>query len=277
MRTSTRAAVSVLLAWLAIAAIGPLLPWDPDAVDLPNVLAPPSLSVPLGRDDLGRSVAARLAAGAAVSFAVASAVVAVAAVVGVTLGLLAGWRGGAVDLLLVRTMDVFLAFPGMLLAIALAGTLGAGLGNIVIALALVGWVGFARLTRAQTLSLRRRDHVLVARAMGVPAPVIVLRHVLPLAAAPLIVEATFGLAGVIVAEAGLSFLGLGIQAPSASWGSMIRDGTRYMLVAPHLVVVPGLALMSVVVALNLLGDRLRDRYQMHARSASAASTIQGRT
>lgn len=265
MRVSTRIALAVLGGWLVLAAASPLVSGNANTVDLPAVLSGPSLHSPLGRDDLGRSVAERVVSGAAVSFGIASAVVAVAAVVGITLGLVAGWHGGMIDLVLVRIMDVFLAFPGMLLAIALAGTLGAGAGNVVIALAVVGWVGFARLTRAQTLSLRRRDHVLVARALGVPAPVIVVRHVLPLAAAPLIVEATFGLAGVVVAEAGLSFLGLGVQAPSPSWGSMIRDGTRYMLVAPHLVLVPGIALMSAVVALNVLGDRLHDRFQRHER------------
>jgi peptide/nickel transport system permease protein len=137
--------------------------------------------------------------------------------------------------------------------------MGPGLDNLVIALSVVGWVGFARLARAQTLSLKQRDHVAAAVALGTGQAVILWRHLLPLIAAPLIVEATFGIAGMVIAEAGLSFLGLGIQPPAASWGSMIRDGTGYMLMAPHMVLAPGLAILLVVFSLNLLGDRLRDR------------------
>ena len=145
-----------------------------------------------------------------------------------------------------------------LLAIALAAVLGPGVENIVFALSVVGWVGFARLSRAQVLSLKRRDHVLAARVLGASRWRIITRHLLLLSVAPFIVEATFGVAAVIVSEAGLSFLGLGVQPPDASWGSMIRDGARYMLVAPHMVLVPGLSLALVVLALNLLGDKLRD-------------------
>ena len=153
---------------------------------------------------------------------------------------------------------MFLAFPGILLAIALAGILGPGIENVIFALAAVGWVGFARLARAQTLSFRHREHVLAAVAMGSGPTRVLIRHVLPLIAAPLIVEGTFGVAGIIVAEAGLSFLGLGVQPPDASWGSIIREGTRYMLVAPHLVILPSMALMLVVLSVNMLGDTLRD-------------------
>ncbi len=158
-----------------------------------------------------------------------------------------------------------MAFPGILLAIALASILGPGLNNLVIALSVVGWVGYARLARAQILSLKTREHVLAAKALGVGESTIILRHLLPLAAAPLLVEATFGVASVVVAEAGLSFLGLGMQPPDASWGSMIRDGARYMLVAPHLVAVPGLAIFVVVLAVNIVGDRLRDAWDPRHR------------
>ena len=167
--------------------------------------------------------------------------------------------------MIVRIVDIFLAFPGILLAIALAGILGPGIENVVIALAAVGWVGFARLARAQTLSLKNREHIQAAIALGCRLPRIVLRHLLPLLAAPLIVEATFGVAGAVIAEAGLSFLGLGVQPPAASWGSIIRDGTRYLLVAPHLVIAPGVALMLVVLSVNLLGDRLRDWMDVRTR------------
>ena len=143
--------------------------------------------------------------------------------------------------------------------------LGPGIDNVVIALSTVGWVGFARLARAQVLSVKTRDHVQAAVALGAGQARIVTRHLLPLVSAPLIVEATFGVAGVVIAEAGLSFLGLGVQPPAASWGSMIRDGARYMLVAPHLVMAPGVALMLVVLSVNLLGDRLRDRLDVRGR------------
>ena len=156
-----------------------------------------------------------------------------------------------------------------LLAIALVGLLGPGIGNLVFALTLVGWVGYARLARAQVLSVKGREHVLAARALGARTPRIVLRHLLPLISAPLLVEATFGVAAVVVAESGLSFLGLGVQPPDASWGSMIRDGVRYLLVAPHLVLAPGVALFLVVLSVNLLGDGLRDRLDVKTRRGIA--------
>jgi peptide/nickel transport system permease protein len=204
--------------------------------------------------------------GARTSFLVAVGVVSTSLVVGTLVGALAGWLGGLWDRLMGRVIDVFLAFPGILLAIALAGILGPGIGNAVVALAAVGWVGFSRLARAQTLSLKHREHLQAAAALGAGLPRLLGVHLLPLLAAPLIVEGTYGVGAAVVAEAGLSFLGLGVQPPAASWGSMIRDGTRYLLVAPHLVVVPGLALMLVVLSVNLLGDRLRDRLDPRHRT-----------
>jgi peptide/nickel transport system permease protein len=256
--------IAILLLWGLGALLGPALPLAPNQIALPKILEGPSWASPLGTDDLGRPVLDRLIVGARTSFLVATGVVTLSLFIGVLVGGLAGYLGGWWDLTLMRLIDVFLAFPGILLAIALAAVLGPGLGNLVVALAAVGWVGYARLTRAQVLSLRERDHVLAARALAVAGPRILVRHLLPLAAAPLIVEATFGVASVIVAEAGLSFLGLGIQPPAASWGSMIRDGVAYMLVAPHLVLAPGLALFAVVLAVNLAGDQLRDRLDVRA-------------
>ncbi len=259
MKRAEVVARAIIGSWLLVAVVAQLWPPAADLISLPGILAPPGSEAWLGRDDLGRSVLARLAAGAGISLEVALVVVGVTALFGTALGLVAGWCGGVVDVLLLRLTEIFLAFPGILLAIALAGVLGPGISNVMIALCVVGWVGFARLARAQTLTVKQRDHVQVARALGVAPPRIVLRHVLPLIAGPLIVEASFVCAAVIVAEAGLSFLGLGVQAPTPSWGSMIRDGARYLLVAPHLVLMPGLALASLVVAINLLGDALRDR------------------
>lgn len=247
-----------LLLWIVVALVGPWLPLTPNAVDLPAILAGPGPGSLLGSDDLGRPVLDRLLVGARIAFLVGFGVVALSALVGVLVGGISAFAGGWVDLVLVRLIDVFLAFPGILLAIALAGILGPGIDNLIIALSVTGWVGYARLTRAQILALKERDHVTAARALGVGPGRILFRHLLPLALAPLIVEATFGIAGVVVAEAGLSFLGLGVQPPQASWGSMIRDGVSYMLVAPHLVIAPGVAIAWVVFSVNLLGDRLRD-------------------
>ncbi len=256
--TGLRLSLLVLVAWAMVAALAPWLASAPEQIHLPSILSGPGSDAWLGFDDLGRSVGDRLIAGARTSLLVALWVVSVSLAVGALVGTLSGWWGGVWDQVLVRIIDAFLAFPGILLAIALAGVLGPGIENVVIALAAVGWVGFARLARAQTLSLRHRGHVLAAEALGVASPRILRFHLLPLLAAPLIVEATFAVAAVVIAEAGLSFLGLGVQPPAPSWGSMIRDGTRYMLVAPHMVIAPGLVLLMVAVSANLVGDSLRD-------------------
>ncbi len=258
--------LGVVLVWLAMALGGGWLGLEPHRVDLPRILEGPHTGAWLGHDDLGRPLLDRLVVGARTSFLVAVAVVSLSLVVGSLVGTASAWLGGVWDHVMVRVIDIFLAFPGILLAIALAGILGPGIENVVLALAAVGWVGFARLARAQTLSLKHRDHVQAARALGTRGGTIILRHLLPLLSAPLIVEATFGVASVVIAEAGLSFLGLGVQPPAASWGSMIRDGTRYMLVAPHMLLAPSVAMMLVVLAVNLLGDRLRDRLDVRYRA-----------
>ncbi len=255
----TRAApLLVLAAWTALALLGPWLPLEPNRVDLPRVLAGPGAQGWLGFDELGRPLLDRLVAGARTSCVVSLSVVALSLALGTLIGASSAWIGGFLDHAVVRIVDVFLAFPGILLAIALAGILGPGIDNVVIALAAVGWVGFARLSRAQVLSVKEREHVRAAIALGAGFGRILRLHLLPVIAAPLIVEATFAIAGVIIAEAGLSFLGLGVQPPEASWGTIIREGTRYMLVAPHLVLAPALVIAAVVLSVNLLGDRLRD-------------------
>lgn len=248
----------VLLFWLAFAVLAPWLGFKPDAIDLAHILDTPSFPAWLGKDDLGRDILARLLAGAEVSLTVAGLVTLITMTFGTALGLVAGYFGGWVDRLLMHVTDVFLAFPGILLAIAFAAVLGPGVDNLILALCLTSWVGYARLTRAQALSLRGRQHVMAAQVLGASTPRILLRHMLPLLAAPLLVEATFSIASLIIAEASLSFLGLGIQPPHASWGSMLRDGVRYLLVAPHYVLAVGLSLMSLVLAVNVLGDTLRD-------------------
>jgi peptide/nickel transport system permease protein len=261
MRTclSVKLPLLILAVWALLSVAAQYLPLHPDHIQLEHILAAPGGGAVLGYDDLGRSVADRLLVGARTSFLVSVWVVSLSLLFGTLFGTVTAYHGGWWERIAVLVVDIFLAFPGILLAIALAGLLGPGIGNVVIALTVVGWVGYARLSRAQVLSLKHREHVQAAEALGTPKWRIIRKHLLPLMAAPLIIEATFGLAAVVIAEAGLSFLGLGVQPPGASWGAMIRDGTRYMLVAPHMVMAPGMAILAVVLAVNLLGDRLRDR------------------
>lgn len=251
--------VLILAGWAILALFSRYLPLQPDHIQLESILAVPGEAALLGHDDLGRSMGDRMVVGARTSFLVAFWVVSLSLLAGALLGTASAYHGGWWDRVMVLIVDIFLAFPGILLAIALAGLLGPGVDNVVIALTIVGWVGYARLSRAQVLSLKHREHVQAAEALGTSKWRIIYKHLLPLMMAPLIVEATFGVAAVVIAEAGLSFLGLGVQPPEASWGAMIRDGSRYMLVAPHMVIVPGVAIFAVVLSVNLLGDRLRDK------------------
>lgn len=255
----------IVALWLLMALSGFWMGESANEVMLSRFLAPPNTQVWLGADELGRPVLERVILGAQTSLFVALGVVFFSAVIGTSIGVYSAYRGGWTDRIVTKVIDVFLAFPGLLLAIALAAVLGPGIENVVFALVVVGWVGYARLARAQTLSLRSREHILAARALAVPTWLILFRHVIPLLLAPLGVEATFGVAGAVISEAGLSFLGLGVQPPDASWGSMIKEGTRYLLVAPHLVLVPGIALMLVVLAVNLIGDQWRDYLDVKGR------------
>lgn len=249
----------ILASWLAVSLLTLVFHIDVKSLALDHILAAPGQGALLGYDDLGRSIAGRLMVGARTSLVITIAVVGFSFLIGTAVGVTSAWLGGAWDRTAVMIIDIFIAFPGLLLAIALAGLLGPGLSNAVLALTVVGWVGFARLARAQALSVKHRDHVLAARAFGVPAYRIMLRHIVPVILAPLVVQATFDLAGVVIAESTLSFLGIGVQPPQPSWGSMIRDGMHYMLVAPHMVLAPGVAIFLVVLSINVLGDRLRDR------------------
>jgi len=263
----TKFPVTILGAWVALAAVSVFFALPSQHIALNAMFsAPMEAGYLLGSDELGRSLAARLVDGARVSLLVAVVTVSISASLGTLLGVAAGYLGGWVDRIISSLIDIFLAFPGLLLAIALAGMLGPGIGNVIFALSVMGWVGYARLARNQVLSLKRREHVIAAVALGQPNGVIMRRHLLPLLMAPLLVEASFGVASAVIAEAGLSFLGLGVQPPQASWGNMIREGVRYLLVAPHLVLVPGLALSMVVLSANLLGDALRDRLDVTSRS-----------
>ena len=255
-----RAGVIVVLGAIVIAVLGPwLLPFDARHQELALRLAPPSWAHPLGLDELGRDLLARLALGARVSLFVGVSVVSVSALVGTIIGGIAGYLGGRIDLAVGRVMDVLLAFPGILLAIALVAVLGPSLGNVVLALVTIGWVGYARLVRGQVLKVRELEYVQAARAVGAPAARILARHVIPATFSTVSVQATLGMAGAIVAEASLSFLGLGVQPPTPSWGTMLDAGRSHLFDAPHLTIVPGAAIAILVMAFNFAGDALRDR------------------
>lgn len=252
--------------WLCAVVIGHLAGWDPNQIDLNAILQWPSAQHWLGTDDLGRDILARVIHGVQVSLMVTVIVTAVTLIIGLSIGLVAGYHGGRMDHLLMQLTNVFLAFPGMLLAIAFAAVLGAGINNLILALCLTGWVTYARLSRGQALALRQRLHVLAAESLGASALRVMLLHMLPLLISILLVEAAYSMASVMIAEASLSFLGLGIQAPHASWGAMLRDAVRFMLVAPHYVLTVGLCMMSLILAINLGGDVLRDKLDVRSET-----------
>jgi len=249
--------LTLLLIVTALAA--PLLSqYDPFEQNTARRLEAPSRQHLLGLDDLGRDVLARILYGARVSLRVGFSVVILASVIGVTLGAIAAYFGGWADTLIMRLTDILLAFPGILLAIALVAVLGPSLNNVIMALAVIGWVGYARLVRGQVLKVRELEYVTAAKALGARSPRVILLHVLPNVINPVIVMATLGLAGAILAEAALSFLGLGVQPPTPSWGAMLTAGRRYLGLANHLAIFPGAAIMLAVMGLNFLGDGLID-------------------
>jgi peptide/nickel transport system permease protein len=243
-----------------------LAPYDPYRVDLDNRLQPPGGAHILGTDELGRDILSRLLYGARVSLWVGIVTVAAAALIGVTGGLLAGYLGGYWDAVIMRVVDIFLAFPVILLAIAIVAVRGPGLNNVLIALALVYWTAYARLARSVVLTLREEEYTWAARALGASPPRIMVRHLLPNAIAPLVVLASLGMGNAILAEAALSFLGLGIQPPEASWGSMLNSGMQFLRDASFLSTLPGLAIFITVLGFNLLGDGLRDALDPRLRT-----------
>jgi peptide/nickel transport system permease protein len=256
--TNIGAGIVVLAVFLAV--FGPLLtPFDPAMQELALRLAGPTGAHVFGLDELGRDIFARVLAGARISLAVGLIVVSVSASVGILFGSVAGYFGGRVDEVISRIIDILLAFPGLLLAIALVAVLGPSLGNVILALSLIGWVGYARLVRGQVLRAREFDFVQAARALGAPTRRILLRHVIPTALPAVTVQATLGMGAAILAEAALSFLGLGVQPPTPSWGTMLYGGRVHLIDAPHLTIFPGLAIAILVLGFNFLGDGLRDR------------------
>ena len=252
--------VVLVLIFVLFALFAPwIAPQDPAHIDLPTRLSRPSAAHWCGTDELGRDILSRLIYGSRISMLVGSCVVAASLAVGLIVGSLAGYYGGRLDRFVnIVVMNAFLSFPGILLAIAFVAFRGPGIFNLVLALSLGGWVGYARLVRAQVLSAREREFVEAARALGASDLRVIVRHILPNIIQPVIVQAAIGMAGAILAEATMSFLGLGVPPPTASWGAMLNDGRAHLFDSPHLVIFPALAVMLAVLSFNFIGDGLRD-------------------
>ena len=256
---------------MAVVLAPAIAPHDPNDQDLIMVTVPPvweadgSTDYLLGTDNLGRDLLSRLLYGAQVSLLVAVVTVLLSGSVGVLLGLVSGFFGGRLDNVLMAIAEVQLAFPFILLAIAIISALGPSLPNTVVALAIASWVSYTRIVRAETLSQREREYILAARAIGSSNARILFRHLLPLMATPVLIVATLEIARMVVIESSLSFLGLGVQPPRASWGSMVADGRDYLLIAWWLPVLPGLAITFTVMGVNMLGDWLRDAFDPRLR------------
>ncbi len=243
-----------------------LAPQDPAHIDLPGRLASPSGTHWFGTDELGRDILSRIIYGARISLLVGGSVVTLSLFVGLVVGSVSGYYGGLFDRFVnIIVMNAFLSFPGILLAIAFVAFRGPGLFNLILALSLGGWIGYARLVRAQVLAVREREFVEAARALGANDLRIILRHILPNIMQPIIVQSAIGIAGAILAEGTMSFLGLGVAPPTASWGSMLNDGRVHLLDTPHLVLFPAAAVMLAVLAFNFLGDALRDLLDPRSR------------
>ncbi len=261
------AGVVLVVVFVILALFAPwIAPQDPAAISLPTRLDSPSRTHWLGTDELGRDILSRTVYGARISMLVGSCVVLSSLALGLLIGSVAGYYGGAIDRFVnVVLMNAFLSFPGILIAIAFVAFRGPGIFNLVVALSLGGWVGYARLVRGQVLAAREREFVEAARALGARDLRIIVRHILPNIIQPVIVQAAIGMAGAILAEATMSFLGLGVPPPTASWGAMLNDGRAHLFDAPHLVVVPAIAVMLAVLSFNFIGDALRDYLDPRAR------------
>src|SRR5246500_340152 len=268
-RHNPLAAIGVVLVvvFVIFAVFAPwIAPQDPAAIDLPSRLDSPSRTHWFGTDELGRDILSRVVYGARISMVVGGSVVACSLFLGLIIGSLAGYYGGGIDRFVnVVLMNAFLSFPGILIAIAFVAFRGPGIFNLVLALSLGGWVGYARLVRAQVLAVREREFVEAARALGAGDLRILLRHILPNIIQPVIVQAAIGMAGAILAEATMSFLGLGVPPPTASWGAMLNDARAHLFDAPHLVLFPAVAVMLAVLSFNFFGDALRDLLDPRSR------------
>jgi peptide/nickel transport system permease protein len=258
-------AAIVLVFLVVTAVVGPLfVASDPLAVDLDSLRLPPGKAHPLGTDHKGRDILARVVYGSRISLVVGIAATLCSLAIGVFFGLIAGYFGGKVDIVLSQVFDVFLAFPSLLLAIAISAVLAPGLSSAMLAITLVGWAGFARLVRGMTLSLKEQAYVEASRAIGATTGRVLFRHILPNALPLLLVAASLRVGGFILLESALSFLGLGVQPPAPTWGSMISLNRAYINSAPWMVIFPGLAISVTVISFNIVGDFLRDRFDPRA-------------
>jgi peptide/nickel transport system permease protein len=266
-------ALTLFLVIIALAAPW-IAPADPTAQNLPSRLAAPSVAHWMGTDELGRDILSRIIYGTRVSMIVSVSVVLGAGIAGLAIGALAGYFGGWFDRFVnIVLINAFLSFPGILLAIAFAAFLGPGLGKVILALVITGWAGYARLARAQILQAKEMEYVLAARSVGASDARILVRHLLPNILQPILVQATIAMAGAILAESTLSFLGVGVLAPNSSWGAMLNDARGHLFDAPHLVIFPALAVMTAVLAFNLLGDALRDWMDPRMRAYLIVTTL----
>jgi peptide/nickel transport system permease protein len=261
------AGVALVILFTLLAVFGPwLAPRDPAAIDLPSRLAAPSSAHWFGTDELGRDILSRVMQGARISMLVGGGVVSASLLVGLLMGSLAGYYGGKLDRFFnIVLMNAFMAFPSILLAIAFVAFLGPGIFKLILALSIGGWVGYARLVRAQVLAAREREFVEAARALGASDARIIVRHILPNIIQPVVVQAAIGMAGAVLAEATMSFLGLGVPPPVASWGSMLNDARSHLFDAPHMVIFPAVAVMLAVLSFNFVGDGLRDYLDPRSR------------
>jgi peptide/nickel transport system permease protein len=253
------AGLVVIVALFLISLSAALItPYDPDAIDAWNVLLPPSTSHWFGTDELGRDVFTRVIYGARVSLKVGFVAVGIAVVIGTVIGLIAGFYGGWVDAVLMRLVDIMLCFPTFFLILAVIAMLEPSIWYIMVIIGLTGWMGVARLVRAEVLSLKSRDFVLAARVLGASDRRIIFRHILPNALSPVLVSATLGVAGAILTESALSFLGIGVQPPTPSWGNILTSGKDYIEFAWWLSLFPGVAILVTVLSYNLVGEGIRD-------------------
>ena len=266
--------LAILVLLISIAVLAPYIaPYDPDAIEISRRLQWPNQDHLLGTDKVGRGVLPRIIFGARLSLLMPAIIVVISLTIGTTVGLLSGFKGGLVDSLLMRVVDIKSSFPGLLLTLAIIGMLGPGLFNAVIAMSISGWTGYARIIRGMTLSFREMEFIEAAKCLGASDRYILIKHILPNVVSPVVLLATLNMAGAILSLAGLGFLGLGAQPPTAEWGSMLSDSQGLIFSAPYLIFIPGIAIMITVLAFNLLGDGLRDA--MDPKSGGMADEMRG--
>jgi len=266
--------LAILVLLISIAVLAPYIaPYDPDAIEISRRLQWPNQDHLLGTDKFGRDVLSRIIFGARLSLLMPAIIVVISLTIGTTVGLLSGFKGGLVDSLLMRVVDIKSSFPGLLLTLAIIGMLGPGLFNAVIAMSISGWTGYARIIRGMTLSFREMEFIEAAKCLGASDRYILIKHILPNVVSPVVLLATLNMAGAILSLAGLGFLSLGAQPPTAEWGSMLSDSQGLIFSAPYLIFIPGIAIMITVLAFNLLGDGLRDA--IDSKSGGMADEMRG--